>query len=313
MTLQNLRYILTIAECSSLSEAAKRLFITQSSLSAAVKDIEDELGIQIFLRTNRGITITPEGKDCVKYCREIVERTDYLSERYRKADTPPLSFFVSTQHLPFAVRAFNQFISGLDDDRFNLGILECNTEKLLEDVSTGTSELGIAAFNGEQLELLGKTLSSMDLSFHELDTLGLFVFMKTSHPLAEKETLSREDLNDYIYVTYDSDNYPHFYNEDIAPGKPFERTVYVRDRASKMAVVRGMNAFCIGVDLPNFNRDIYFRRRNTELVAIPYDSEEKNIHIGYISRNNTVLSENAGCYLSLLTEHLKKLRLPITE
>lgn len=312
MTLQTMRYIVEIAGHGSVSGAAAALYMTQSALSGAVKDAERELGIQIFVRTNRGMRLTPDGEDCLRSCREILERSDRFAARYRNRDTSTACFSVSAQHLPFAVRAFNELLGGLTAPRYNTAICEVSTSQLIEDVAAGRSEFGILVVTQEQLGMLLKTLASADLLFNRLMELGTFVFLRREHPLGSRERLSLEQLKPYPYVTYDRSLEPVYFTEETILPEALERRVHVSDRATKMSVIRSSDAFSIGVDLPNFNRDIYFQNRSTELIAIPFSDQREPIFLGYLEKSGHVKTEIGEKYLQLLEKHARKLSLPGT-
>ena len=197
MTLQNLRYVVEVANSRSFSRAARSLFMTQSALSSAIRDVEDELGITIFRRTNRGVQLTPDGEDCLKHCKEIIERADYLSIRYQSRNSLRTYFSVSAQHLPFAVRAFDELLDHFAPAGYDVAIRETETARILHDVSTGRSEIGVAALAEKQLSLINKSLYIHDLSFTELARLSTYVFMRRRHPLAERDRLSLDDLRPF--------------------------------------------------------------------------------------------------------------------
>lgn len=312
MTLQNLRYIVEIANQKSFSKAAAALYMTQSALSASVKDTEEELGIQIFLRTNRGIQLTPDGEDCLTYCKEIIERSDRLSTRYKNRDTRRVHFSVSTQHLPFAVRAFNEQLELSALKQYHMAIYEVSTAELLEHIAANKSEVGVLAVPEDQLKLLHKSFYAKDLFFVQTAQLSKYVFLRRNHPLGGCEQLTLEQLKPYPYVTYDRMSAPIYYTEESVVYEPLDRCIHVSDRATKMSVIRTLDAFSIGIDLPNFNRDIYFRDRSTELVAIPFVDQSDPIIVGYLEKNGHVLSENAVRYIELLAKHIRKLALPGT-
>ena len=307
MTLQNLRYLIEVANYKSVSKAAQALYMSQSALSSAIKDVEDELGIQVFYRTNRGISLTPDGEDCLKYCKEIIERSDYLSVRYQTRQALHTYFSVSAQHLPFAVRAFQELTTNRLPAEYDVAMRETSTSAILHDVSTERSELGVVAFQPEQLELFRKALYIHDLSFTELDRLNIYVFVRKQHPLAGKDILSLEDLTDYPFVTYDQDDGPSYYTEESQLFKPLRQNIHVCDRATKMAVIRSTDAFSIGVDLPNFNMDEAFKNKETEMAAIPFQDQTERIIIGYLSKNGHTLSSTAEAYIRLLVKHIDRL------
>ena len=310
MTLQNLRYIVEVAGCRSFSKAAKNLYMSQSALSSAIREVEEELGIQIFIRTNRGVSLTPDGEDCLKYCKEIVERSDYLADRYRGRGSLRTSFSVSAHHLPFAVRAFQELISAGFPEEYDVAIRETETAAVLHDVSTEKSELGIVAFRSEQLRLIARSLYVHDLAFHEIARMNTFVFLRKNHPLADRESLTLEELTDYPFVTFDQEDAPSYYTEESTFYRPLKRNIHVCDRSTKMAMIRSSDAFSIGVDLPNFNADLYFQNRSTELAAIPFRDQPDPVIVGYLTKNGREPGDTARAYLRLLQEHILKLQPP---
>ncbi len=313
MTLQNLRYVVEVANSQSFSKAAQSLFMTQSALSAAIREVEAELGIAIFRRTNRGVQITPDGEDCLKYCKEIIERADYLSLRYRSRGSLRTYFSVSSQHLPFAVRAFDELLERLDPAGYDVAIRETETLQILHDVSTGRSALGVVAMTDRQLALINKSLYIHDLSFDELARLNTYVFMRRRHPLAERAALTLDDLRPYPFVTYDQNQAPDYYSEESLFFAPMMKNIHVSDRATKMSVIRSSDAFSVGVDLPNFNQDLYFKRRNTEMVAVPFADHPEPILIGVLTRNGRALTEIGRQYVDLLKNHIERLRVPTAQ
>ena len=311
MTLQNLRYVVEVANSRSFSKAAQSLFMTQSALSSAIRDVEEELGIAIFRRTNRGVQLTPDGEDCLKYCKEIIERADYLSIRYQSRGSARTYFSVSSQHLPFAVRAFDALLESLDPAGYDVAIRETETMHILHDVSAGRSEIGVAAMTEKQLSLINKSLYIHDLSFAELARLNTYVFLRRRHPLAERDQLSLDDLRAYPFVTYDQDQAPDYYSEESLFFAPMVKNIHVSDRATKMSVIRSTDAFSVGVDLPNFNQDIYFKRRNTELVAVPFADQPEPILVGTLTKNGRDLTDIGRRYVELLAQHIELLHVPV--
>lgn len=312
MTLQNMRYIVEVAKHHSVSRAAAVLYMTQSALSAAVKDAEEELGIQIFLRTNRGVKLTPDGEDCLRYCREILEQADRFAARYKNRDTVNTYFSVSAQHLPFAVRAFDELLTDHSPNRYNAAIYEVPTGQLIQDVASGISEFGVLAVTADQLKMLNKTLAAGDLYFTQLACLKTYVFLRREHPLGSEEQLTLNQLKQYPYVTYDRSADPIYFTEETLLYEPLDRCIHVSDRATKMSVIRSSDAFSIGVDLPNFNRDIYFQNRSTELIAIPFADQMEQILVGFLEKNGNIKSEIGQKYIELLGKHLSRLSLPGT-
>lgn len=314
MTLQTLNYVVVIAKYKSFSQAAKKLYMSQSTLSAAVRDLENELGIHLFIRNNRGVELTLEGEDFLTYAKDILDRSNLLALRYRNEASANTHFSVSTQHLPFAVRAFHELIAERSDNDsakvYEVAIRETATNNVIYDVSTGKSEVGVLAISETHLPLLEKTFQKYRLDFEEVASLDSYVFMRKQHPLADRESLSLEDLKEYPFVTYDQADAPGYFTEETLVMQNFEQTIHVTDRASKMLMIRNSDAFSIGVDLPNFNTDVYFARKATEMVAIPFVNEGERTITGYIHQHDHIVSEICDRYIEVLRDEIAKLELP---
>ncbi len=310
MTLQTLQYITVIARYKSFSQAARSLYMSQSALSTAVKDLEDELGIRIFLRTNRGAELTPEGEDFLTYAKDILDRSNLLALRYKGSPDRKTSFSVSSQHLPFAVRAFEKLLSRDPCGSFDLAVRETSTNHVLYDVSTGKSDLGVLAVPDSHLPLLEKAFQTYHLHFTETARLCAYVFLQKQHPLAGKKQISVAELEEYPFVTYEQEDSPKYYTEEALILKPFQKTIHVTDRATKMLLIRNTDAFSIGVDLTNYNADLYFSDQNTEMTAVPLNEPDTEVVTGYIQMGGRMNPAICDAYISLLREELLQLKPP---
>ena len=142
MTLQQLRQVLTIAESNSMNEAAKKLFVSQPNLSATVREVEEELGITVFMRNNRGITVTAEGEEFLGYAKQVVEQYHLLENRYLNVESKK-KFSVSMQHYSFAVKAFVQLAKEVGMDEYEFAVHETKTKEVIDNVKNLKSELGV--------------------------------------------------------------------------------------------------------------------------------------------------------------------------
>ncbi len=307
MTLQNLKYVISVADHHSFSAAAKALYISQSTLSAAVKELEQELGIKLFSRNNRGVALTTDGSDFLRYAREIVEQTASLEQRYQHRNYAPTRFAVSTQRLPFAVRAFQRFIRQIVWDSYDIAIRECPTYTIISDVAAGKSDLGILALHDQYLPALQKTFAANEVVFTELDQLRTYAFLRKGHPLADRPTVSISELLQFPFVTYDQEADRSEYTEEIIFHQLSEKTIHVCDRCSKIALVRATDAFSVGPDLTNSNADA-FHKGMGEVIAIPVDEVPDCLHVGYITQRNSRLSDIALQYLDDLLDDLRALK-----
>ncbi len=294
MTLQQMKYIIAIVQCGSITEAAKRLFISQPSLSNAVKEIEAELRIEIFQRSVKGITLTTDGTELLSYARQVVEQAQLLEQRYLNKKPSKQLCSVSTQHYAFAVNAFVNVISSLDTDEYELTLRETRTYEIIEDVKNFHSEIGILYLNEFNERVITKLLKEHHLAFTPLFTADPHVFISSGHPLAMNRSIT---LEDYPCLSFEQGEYNSFYfSEEILSTVPHKKTIHVSDRATLFNLLIGLNGYtiCTGVLNSNLNGD--------NIVAVPLQTDEK-INVGWIKHEKASLSAFALSYI----EELKRL------
>ena len=297
MTLQQLRYAVTIAESPSMNEAAKRLFISQPSLSGAIQDLEEEIGITIFSRSNRGIIPTPEGEEFLGYARQMMEQYQLLDERYISKKNVKKKFSVSTQHYTFAVNAFVQMVKQFGMDEYEFAIHETKTHDIIDDVKNGKSELGILYMNAFNEKAITKILKENGLEFHELFWCKTYVYLWKGNPLAKKKLLTMKDLEAYPCLAFDQgSNNSFYYAEEVLSTYDYKQIIKANDRATLLNLMVGLNGYtlCSGIICEELN--------GGDSSAIPLDSEEK-MCIGYITRKNMSLSPLGRNYLEKLQKY----------
>lgn len=306
MTLQQMYYITQVAKYRSYSEAAKALFVSQSTLSLAVKEAETELRIAIFDRSNKGIGLTEEGAEFIARIQDILDRAKGLEEYYSQRQLMDMRFSVSTQRLAFAVRAFNRLLDGIDWNSYDVAMRECGTGGVITDVSGGKSELGILASDPHNFRMLRRSLTSNGLVFHELDQLASFVFLRKTHPLASKASVSFRDLQEYPFVTYDQEAEASYFSEEPVFYNQLPKNIHVSDRCTKISLIRQNNCFSIGPDLPNGNAKT-MRGNMPEIIALPLAEAQSYLHVGYITQRDHQLSDTARCYIGHLKTEIEAL------
>ncbi len=297
MTLQQMKYIIMIVKCGSITEAAKRLFISQPSLSNAVRDVEAETGIEIFQRSAKGITLTSDGTEFLSYARQIVEQAELMEQRYTGKKPSKKLFSVSTQHYAFAVNAFVNVISALDTDEYKLTIRETRTYDIIEDVRNFHSQIGIIYLNDFNEKVITKLLKESHLVFTPLFTANPHVFISSSHPLAGYEKITLDDLENYPCLAFEQGEYNSFYfSEEILSTAPHKKIIHVSDRATLFNLLIGLNGYtiCTGVLNHNLNGD--------NIISVPLETDEK-MNVGWIKNEKSDLSHFALTYI----EELKKL------
>lgn len=296
MTLQQLKYVIAVADQGSMNEAAKTLFISQPSLSGAVKELEKELGFALFLRTSRGIVVTPEGEDFLGYARQVAEQVRLLSNRYLEKE-PREKFSVSMQHYSFAVKAFVEMVKRAGMEQYEFALYETRTYEIIENVKNFKSELGILYMNDFNEKVLGKILRENKLQFTELFTCDTYVYLRSGHPLAGKKRISMKELEPYPCLAFDQGkNNSLFLAEEMKSTYDYKRMIKANDRATMLNLMTGLDAYtlCSGIICEELNGD--------DSLAIPLEESEK-MWIGYISRAGAVISPLGEIYIEELLKY----------
>lgn len=294
MTLQQLRYVVMAAERGNLTEAARDLYITQPSLTVSIKELEKEMGITIFKRTNKGIIVSEEGEQFLSYARQILEQANLLEEKYKSGSDVKREFCVSTQHYSFAVNAFVELIKNCESDIYDFSIRETQTYEIIEDVAKLKSEIGILYYNDFNQAVIMKMLKGSDLEFNELFTAAPHIFVSAANPLAGKKSVTMEELAPYPYLSFEQGEHNSFYySEEIFSTVIRSKSIRVRDRATLFNLLIGLNGYtvCSGVIDKNLNGD--------NIVAVPLKAEGE-MHIGYITHRKTELSRLGEMYVDAL-------------
>ena len=300
MTLQQLKYIVTVAETGNITEAAKRLFISQPSLTNAVRELENEMQVTIFNRTNKGVVVTNEGDVFLSYARQILEQVGLLEEKYLNVKERRPRFSVSCQHYSFAVNAFVDVIKMFDADQYDFTLRETQTYEIIEDVSKLRSEIGILYVSSKNEEIIGKLLKQNDLEFQELFIAKPHVFIYSKHPLAERENIALEELEEYPYLSFEQGEYNSFYfSEEILSTLDRKKNVKVRDRATLFNLVIGLNGYTV-------SSGVISRELNGEnIIAKPLLVDEY-MRIGIIRQKNMPLSRYGVLYIEALQKYIKQ-------
>ncbi|MFD1412636.1 LysR family transcriptional regulator [Oceanobacillus jeddahense] len=294
MTLQQLRYVIEVARSRSISKAAQTLFISQPSLSNALKELEKEIGVKIFSRTNKGIHVTKEGSEFLGYARQVLEQAELLENRYSNNATPQHHFAVSAQHYAFAVSAFVRLLKDYDRDEYDFTFRETRTYEIIEDVKNLNSEIGIMYINDFNEQIIRKFLREGNLAFHHLFEATPHVFISGDNPLAKKDYVTLEDLEPYPYLLYEQGDYNSFYfSEEILSTLTRPKNIHVRDRATMFNLLIGLNGYTISTGV------ISQRLNGDNIIAVPLKVDEI-IHVGYIVHKDMELSPMAQTYISYL-------------
>lgn len=300
MTLTQLRYAITVANSNSLNEVARELFISQPSLSAAIKELEEETGTQLFRRTNRGISVTTEGKEFLGYARQVVEQYELIESKYIAKENTKKKFSVSMQHYTFAVNAFVEMVKQFGMDEYEFAVHETKTYDVIEDVKTFKSEIGILYINDFNKKVLTKLFHEYELEFHDLLECKIYVYMWKGHPLAKKKEIALEELDDYPCLSFEQGTYNSFYfAEEVLSTYDYKRLIKANDRATLLNLMVGLNGYtlCSGIICESLNGSDY--------VAVKLKSDEV-MTIGYLKKKGTTLSPLGEKYLEEISKFKDK-------
>ena len=303
MTLTQIRYALAIADVGSMNKAAEQLFISQPSMSSAIKELEKEIGINIFLRTGKGVTPTSEGEDFLIYARQVYQQYDILQQKYSHHKGLKRKFGVSSQHYSFAVKAFVETVKKYDTLDFEFAMRETRTADVITDVGSLRSEIGILYMDNFNRKVIEKMLADNDVDFVPLINCRAYVYMWKDHPLAGEKSVSFEQLIDYPCLSFEQGEHGSgFLAEEILSDNDYPRIIHSTDRATHLNLMVGLNGFtlCSGIICEELN--------GSDFVAVPFREDEDNrnsvMEIGYIVKNHCMLSDIAQTYISEMEKYL---------
>ncbi len=300
MTLTQLRYAITVANAKSMNEAARMLFISQPSLSAAIKELEEESGVEIFRRSNRGISLTPEGEEFIGYARQVVEQYELMETKYITKKNTKKKFSVSMQHYTFAVDAFVEMVKQFGMDEYEFEVHETKTYDVIMDVKNFRSEIGILYLNDFNRKVLMKLFRESGLEFHAILECGIYVYLRKGHPLASKQEISMEELEEYPCLAFDQGTNNSFYfAEEVLSTYEYKRLIKANDRATLLNLMIGLDGYtlCSGIICEKLN--------GTDYCAVKLKSDEV-MTIGYLARKGVAISALGQKYLEEISKYKDK-------
>ena len=304
MTLQQLKYVIGIAETGSFNKAAEKLYVSQPSLTSTIHDLEEELGIIIFNRTGRGVTLTNDGTEFLAHAKQLYMSYENLMEKYGE-DGKGLrkKFGVSTQHYSFAVKSFVEMVKKFNTAEYEFAIRETKTKEVIDDVANLKSEIGILYLSDFNRKIIMNLLKAKDLEFHKIIDCKAFVYIWKGHPLAKNKSISFSELEDYPCLSFEQgDGASYYFAEEILSTDEYHRTIKANDRATILNLMIGLNGYtlCSGIICEELNGSDY--------VAVPFREEDEHINrvmeIGYITKKNFNLSTIGEIYIKEIKKYL---------
>ncbi len=276
------------------------LFISQPSLSAAIKELEEESGVEIFRRSNRGISLTPEGEEFIGYARQVVEQYELMETKYITKKNTKKKFSVSMQHYTFAVDAFVEMVKQFGMDEYEFEVHETKTYDVIMDVKNFRSEIGILYLNDFNRKVLMKLFRESGLEFHAILECGIYVYLRKGHPLASKQEISMEELEEYPCLAFDQGTNNSFYfAEEVLSTYEYKRLIKANDRATLLNLMIGLDGYtlCSGIICEKLN--------GTDYCAVKLKSDEV-MTIGYLARKGVAISALGQKYLEEISKYKDK-------
>ena len=305
MTLQQLHYVITISETGSLNKASEVLYISQPSLTSALQDLEREVGITIFHRSGRGVSLTNDGVEFISYARQVYHQYEMLLDKYGKSGNLKKKFGISTQHYSFAVKTFVEMVKNFNTSEYEFAIRETKTREVIDDVKTLKSEIGILYLSDFNRKVITNLLKANDLEFHKLIDCNAYVYLWRGHPLAKCSSICFEQLEDYPCLSFEQGSDSSFYfAEEILSTNEYPRTIKANDRATMLNLMIGLNGYtlCSGIICEELN--------GTDYVAVPFRDDSYNpnsvMEIGYIIKKNIILSKMGELYIREIRNYLQQ-------
>ena len=275
MTLQQLKYADAVAECGSLSEAARQMFVTQPTLTESLRALEEELRVAIFTRSSRGVSLTREGEEFLASARQILDDAARIQEKYTGKAVRRPQFAVSCQHYAFAVEAFMEVVKACGAESYDFTLRETVTSEIIDDVARHRSEIGILYLSKRNERAITKILRKEELSFEELFVAKPHVFLFKKHPLAKKKTIKPHELDDYPYLTYEQgvENALYF-AEEVMPAIDRKKNIRVRDRATMTKLLLGLNGYTVSSGASS-------KMYSSDIIAVPIKLDD-TLRVGLV-------------------------------
>lgn len=303
MTFQQIQYVLEVARYGSINKAAQKLFLSQSNISNLIKELEEELGIEIFTRTNRGVSITDHGKEFLSYAQPLIEQKKRLEELYSNKTTPPAFYFsVSGQHYPFVVDAFLRFLKHKNPPKYVFHMIETDMDQVIDDVFQNRSELGILFVSELTESFIRKELRAKGIEFHPIKSLVPRIYISDTHPLADRSSLHLEEMSQYPMIVFEQESGVGIdYAEEVVLHdlQHSDRTIYIKDRSTFYNIVENTDAFSIGSGLlpPGFS--------GTHVISIPISGTPQLMQLGWIKLKNKVMTEEMTEFIEYTKQALE--------
>lgn len=298
MTIMQLKYVIALANAPSMREAAGHLFISQPALSSTIRELEEELNIQIFKRNNKGVNLTEAGQEFLTYAKQAVSQYELIEDRYIDKWKDKKHFSVSMQHYVFALHAFIHTVRQYDAQKYVYAVQETKTDEVLLNVKNRKSEIGIVSFSEGNEKIIRRLFREYQLSFTPLMVRDTYAYLWKNHPLADHRELSLAELEDYPCISFDQNSESDYYlTEEALADYDFHKLIKSNDRATTAELMAELNGYSIGTG--NMTESVALR---DGFVCIKL-KEEDPLTIGYIVREDHTISVIGRTYIDELLKY----------
>lgn len=303
MTFQQLTYLVEVSRCGSINKAAHKLFLSQSGISSSIRELENELGICFFRRSNRGVEFTPEGKEFLSYAVSLLEQKQRIESLYSDHGAiAPARFSVSTQRYPFTEDAFLRMVQQTcDEDTFRFSIKEAGMDMVIQDVYEHQVDLGVIFLTDLTEKIIRRMLDAHEVEFHQLASVPPCLYVRKGHPLTSLETVTVADLAGFPYLSFEHDQGAAVdFSEEYqlwAFKKP-ARCISVNNRTTAMNLLAATDAFTTGSGL------LVRGLADPRVVTVPLAGQGA-IRLGWIQARDTRLTPQAEYFVALLEQSVQ--------
>lgn len=297
MNIQQLRYVVAIANSGTFREAAEKMFVSQPSLSISIRDLEKEIGFQIFNRTSSGTFLTKEGMEFYEKAQSLVKGFDHFENRYLQPEEGEKVFSISSQHYDFLPPLITEF-SNLHPQYQNLRIFESTTVQILDEVAQGYSELGIIYLNNRNTKGILQKLEQLKLDVVELSEFQTHIYLRKDHPLTAKSEIEQADLKGLPTVRFTQEKEAYlYYSENLIDTSDATVTFDVTDRATLNGILERTDAYATGsgfLDSQSVNG----------ITVIPMKEQLDNRMV-YVKRSHGDLSQCALDFIKMMEDYFQ--------
>lgn len=242
MHTQYFTYALEVEKTGSITQAAENLFMSQPTLSKAIKDLEGSLGFPVFKRSSRGVVPTRKGEEFLLHAKKIVAQIERMEFALQTQDTSHQMFNLAIPRVSYIAQAAAKYVRTLDDGRnMEIDILEGSAMRIIDAVAQGRSVLGILRYHVQDEEYFMRCLSEKGLQYEPFWQADLLVLMSKNHPLAQKELLEAQDLQGFVEINSGDEEVPYIRTSEAEAAvglQPSDRRILVYGRAMQLDLLQ---------------------------------------------------------------------------